>query len=216
LTIAGSVLASGTPLQTYPDVNSWLAAVTALGDATFEGQAPVNGSTSYNNSAGYTEAGVKFVGYSGGYDLMIVNPGSVNWWYNFGSGASLSTVGSTLYPVSIVATLPANMTAVALNVMVAGNAGLPVVVTASDGSSATIPTTAGQASFFGAIYATPITSLTVASNGTPPSGTYVLLDNFRYGTADSDGLPGNAPEIATMLLIGTGLLAMAAFRKRMI
>ncbi len=215
MTIAGMGVASGTPLLTYPDVNSWLAAVTALGDATFE-SGDTGPGTIVNYNVPYVEAGVSFADPTG---MFIVNPGTKYTWFNFGTGNSLSADASSgVSPVAITATLPANITAVALNVMVGGNGGLPVVLTFSDGSQVTVPTTSGQASFFGATFASPISSVIIGSSGTPPGSTYYLLDNFQIGTANvaqQGPPPGDTPEIATLLLIGGGLLAMASFRKRL-
>ncbi len=220
MTIAGMGVARGTPLLTYPDVTSWLGAVTVLGDATFETGNTSPGTIKNYNTGPYSEADAAGVSFTGSNWLFVVNPSASQTWYHFGSGNSLSANGSDgLVPVSITATLPANVTAVALNMMVTGNAGLPVVLTFSDGTQVTVPTSSGQASFYGATFASPITWVAEASSGTPPVGTYVMMDNFSYGTANQtqqDPPPDDTPELATLLLIGTGLVAMASFRKRMI
>src|SRR5579871_6862511 len=168
MTIAGMGVARGTPLLTYPDVNSWLAAVTAVGDATFESGDTIPGTVHNYNS--YIEAGITFTNPDTATNgLFVVNPSASQTWYKFGSGNSLSTNSSSgAAPVSITAALPGNVTAVALNVMVAGNTGLPVIIAFSDGSQVTVPTVGGQASFFAATFASPITWVAEESSGTPP------------------------------------------------
>jgi hypothetical protein len=63
--------------------------------------------------------------------------------------------------------------------------------------------------FFGATSDTPFNMIDVTLAGAP-GGAYELLDNFRFGTTQVDP----TPEAATFLLIGSGLVGMMAFRKR--
>jgi hypothetical protein len=69
-----------------------------------------------------------------------------------------------------------------------------------------------QRAFFGFTSDTPITQLIL---GLPSSASGVdpLIDNFSYGTATS--APSQTPEACTLLLIGSGLVGMRFFRRRL-
>ena len=209
--LASQAARATTLLQGYTDLASWEAAVAEIGVDTFNGIAASGGHTTYNTATGYnTDAlGIDFVGaFGAGYSLQIVDALYNSPYYNFGSGASLGsgTVSTSLQPYITVA-LPGNVTAIALNVMTYGSA-YPVTLTASDGTTFQVATASGQQSFHGFTFSAPVSTLTISIPGAP-NFTSVLLDNFRIGTADVA-----APEPATMLLIGLGLVFMAFLRKR--
>jgi hypothetical protein len=73
----------------------------------------------------------------------------------------------------------------------------------------TVPTSSSQPpTFFGITSDTAFTSVNLA---VPAGTTYAIFDNFQWGTADV-GNP--VPEAGTFLLIGTGLMGFAVFRRK--
>jgi len=208
--LASQAARATTLLQTYNDLTSWEAAVALLGIDTFEGKVPSGGNSgsTYGNSAGYLDAeGVDFTGIWGAsYTLQIIDAlAAPQPYYNFGSGASLSSGSSTSAAApSIVAALPAGITAFSLDVMTFGNI-VPVTITASDGTVDTVSTTLRTQSFVGFTFSDPVSWVSVSIPGAP-NYTSVLLDNFAIGTAC---VSDPVPEPATFLLIGMGLVMIA-------
>lgn len=212
--LASQAARATTLLQGYTVLANWQAAVVQIGEDTFEGIASSGSNKLYNTPAGYTDAvGIDFVGAFGSSDyLQIVDSLFNSPYYNFGSGASLgSGTSSTSIQPYITATLPANVTAISLDVMTYGN-NVPVTLTATDASgveaTVTVNTASRQQTFYGFTFSEPISTLTISIPGAP-NFTSVLLDNFAIGTADVD-----APEPATLLLLGLGLVFMALLGKR--
>jgi len=208
--LASQTARATTLIQTYNNLTAWQAAVSELGMDTFEGKASSGGNTgtTYSNVAGYLDAeSVNFTGpWGSSYFLEIIDAlSSPQPYYNFGSGASLASGALTSSSApSIVATLPAGITAISLDVMTYGN-NVPVTLTASDGTTDTVSTSARTQTFVGFTFSAPITWLSESIPGAPQFTT-VLLDNFAIGTADV-GDP--VPEPVTMLLVGMGLVMMA-------
>jgi len=212
--LASQAARATTLIQTYNNLTAWQLAVAELGVDTFEGKAPSGGIAAEN--AGYLDAeGVNFQGFWGSSnDLEIIDaayPTTPPGGFNFGTGASLSSWSVLLpsYQPSIKATLPAVVTAIALDVMTAGGSG-PVTLTFSDGTVVPVTTFAGQESFIGFTFNAPIGWLTLSIPGSP-NGTSVLLDNFAIGTADVED---PVPEPVTLLLVGMGLVMMALMGRK--
>ena len=209
--LAAQTAQATTLLQGFSDLPSWLAAVTASADDTFDS---LTAGSTYSTSSGYTDAyGIEFIGTfdSAGYSLEVVGP-SLNQAYNFGSGNSLYS-GMSLSNRSpiLMVNLPANVTAIGLDVMTTGNV-YPVTITVGDAvtqASVTVSTAQGQQTFYGFTFSAPVTWLKASIPGAP-SYTNVLLDNFQIGAVDLV----STPEPATFLLIGLGLICMACLRKR--
>ena len=75
-------------------------------------------------------------------------------------------------------------------------------------NSSDTPQNLPGSTFFGVRSATAITSLTIQGPGVTELG----LDNFEFGSPQQE--VGETPEVATFLLIGTGLCMMRFLRKR--
>jgi hypothetical protein len=180
---------------------------------------------------------VQFIGVSGaGYELTLINGGLLAA-YNFGSGNVLAGPiypgGSIVQKIKIV--LPAGYTSIGIDL-----AGLldPNVLsmvlgmTLLDAGGNTIAYTSGPGSvttatdrnwtFLGATADTDIRTVEIQITGTRTLNSRFVIDNFRYGVAQSQsggGDPppsGDVPEVATSLTIGTGLLLLYRTRRRLI
>lgn len=203
---------AGIVIQTYSDVTSWSNAVTVGADATFtDSHAPVGGADPFNSSAGYTEDGINFVGDNGpGYALQVDNPSASQYWLNWGGGELLQAAySSALINPDIRVTLPAGTTAFGMNLMTTGYEGETFKITLSDGESFTAPTFTNQVpAFFGLTASAPITYIDFTLTGAP-AGSSMLMDNFEIGAVSAP-----TPESASLVLIGSGLIALTILKRR--
>jgi len=198
----------------YTTLAGWEAAVAVIGVDTFSVQAGSGNETTYTTAAGYTDPlAIDFVGAfteGGSWYLGIAGALFNSPYYNYTSGTGASMVSgtvSTYLQPEIVVTLPANVTAIGLDVMTYSSV-IPVTLTANDGTTATVATASRPAqTFYGFTFSAPVSTFTISVPGAPNFAA-VMLDNFTIGTAD---VP--APEPATMLLIGLGLVFMACLTK---
>ena len=219
LSLLASILvivpARSTTITTYTDPNAWQAASSVQQTITFEGLAPANGSTTYQGPTGLTTGGVEFIGYtwSGASWIQVIDT-NFSTWYNFGSNDALSQSmdrpnSSSPLPYIQIA-LPSNVTAIGMDLFTVSPNALNYSITIA-GNQYTVPTDPRPTeAFWGVTSDTPIASLNLTLQGTVYNGsTIALLDNFQYGTANLS----QAPEAATFVLIGSGLIGIGALRK---
>ncbi|HTS50969.1 MAG TPA: hypothetical protein VMH05_23645 [Bryobacteraceae bacterium] len=216
LTVTLSVVpARSTTITTYTNPTAWQAASNVQQSITFEGLAPADSSTTYQGPTGLTTGGVEFIGYaSSGASWIQVIDTNFSTWYNFGSNDALlqdmdrPNAGSPLPYIQIV--LPANVTSFAMDLFSVSPNALNYSITVA-GNQYTVPTDARPTqAFWGVTSDTPVSSLTLSLQGTAYNGsTSALLDNFQFGTSDLS----QAPEAATFVLIGSGLIAIAGLKK---
>ena len=221
------------------DYSAWVSATQSGFNVIDLSSVTVNapGYMLLNTSAGLTINSVQFVGVSGsGYELTLIN-GGILAAYNFGSG---NVLAGPIYPggsitQKIVITLPAGYTSIGLDLaglldpsvlsMVLGitlkDAGGNTI--AYDSGPSTVTTsTSRQLTFLGATAGTDIRTVEIFVSGTRTVDSRFVLDNFRYGVAQSQsggGDPppnGEVPEIATNLMIGAGLLFLYRTRRHCI
>jgi hypothetical protein len=213
------VPAQATTITTYSTLASWTAATSAgYQTATFTGLTPAGTATNYYSATGVTSDGVEFIGYNsyGSSDIQVVDS-SASPYYNDGTGdaliesASPASNGAALPYISIV--LPANITALGLDLWTASSAGMSFSITVG-GNQYTVPTLAGNTEvFWGITSSTAISSLKLTiPASTPSSGTDALVDNFSFGASDLAA----APEAGTYLLIGSGLIGFVMLRRRLV
>jgi hypothetical protein len=198
-------------IEEYSSLSLWQAAVSETGVDTFDSN-PWVVSTFYNS--GETDPlGIGFLGGftpSGSY-LEDVGP-SISHWFDFGSVDSLASgFSSSVSQPYIQATLPAAVTAVALDVMTYGNPD-SVTLTFSDNTTQTVSTASLQQTFVGFTFTLPVSWVKVSIPNSP-TGTAVLIDNFAIGAVQG-GDDMDTPEPATFLLIGLGLVFLACLKKR--
>ena len=216
LSLAGFVLpARSATITTYTDPNAWQTASNTEQTITFEGLAPTDNSTTYSGSTGLTTGGVEFIGYtySGSSWIQVLDTNS-SIWYNFGTNDALlqdmdrPDSSSPLPYIHIV--LPANVTAIGMDLFTVSPSALSYTVTVA-GTQYTVPTDARPTeAFWGITSDTPIATVDLTLQGTVYNGsTVALLDNFQYGTADLS----QAPEAATFVLIGSGLIGISLLKK---
>jgi len=207
--------ARSTTITTYTDPNAWQAASNLQQTVTFEGLAPTDGSTTYQGATGVTAGGAEFIGYtSSGASWIQVIDTNFSQWYNFGSNDALAqsmdrpNSSSPVPYIQIV--LPANVTSIGMDLFTVSPNSLNYSITVG-GNQYTVPTDPRPTeAFWGITSDTPISSVTLTVQGSVYNGsTTALLDNFQFGTAEMS----QAPEGATFVLIGSGLIAIAGLKK---
>jgi hypothetical protein len=187
-------------ITTYSSSASWLAATTGDQEDSLSGLAPAESYTMY--AGGFSQDSVQYIGLSGSIFVADTTSGPFSW-ANFGTGEAGFITGTNI----IAITVPTAVTAFGINLWSSPFGQTYTVSTLSTPS--TVPTSStAPPTFFGVTSDTPFTTVDVqAQAGT----TYAIFDNFQWGTADV-GSP--VPEAGTFLLIGTGLLGIAAFRRK--
>lgn len=188
-----------TTITTYSSSASWLAATTGVQTDDFEGLAPAG---SYTTGA-FSENQVQFIGLSGA-TIGVADTSSGSFSFaNFGTGDAAFVFSTSTAQI----TVPTPVTAFGINLFTSPNAQNYTVTTLS--TPFTVPTfTQPTVAFFGVTSDTPFTTIDLQ---VPSGGTYSFFDNFQWGTAEV-GSP--VPEAGTFLLIGTGLMGFAVFRRR--
>jgi hypothetical protein len=203
-------------IATYTDPVAWQAASSVEQTITFEGLAPTDGVTTYQGATGVTTGGVEFIGYtSAGTSWIQVIDTNFSSWYNFGSNDALAqnmdrpNSSSPLPTIQIV--LPANVTAFGMDLFTVSPNALSFAITVA-GTQYIVPTDAQPTeAFWGVTSNTAIASISLTLQGTVYNGsTTALVDNFSYGAADLS----QAPEAATFVLIGSGLIGIAVLKRR--
>lgn len=189
-------------LVTYNDKATFLGAITATTLVDFE-SAPIG---SDYGAAGLTFNGVNFLGdNSGGNFYLEVTNGQAP--FNFSSGQNLKlpyyNVGSRLI------TTFASSTAIGFDLMTVNPGGGSLVVTlpaSLGGGSYTIAMGAAPShKYFGITSDVAFTTLAIAIASPGPTSPFPLIDNLQLGTATVAAAPADTPEVATFVLIGSGL-----------
>jgi hypothetical protein len=211
LLISGCVSASAS-VSVFTTRGSWISATTGVNNIDFEGLAAAGNVVQYNGIGGnqdtLTIGSVSFQGFdhastTTSLDLEVNN--SVPSW---GTGAVLQGPGHFDSNSRIAATVGTGVFAIGSDVY--NNAGgtrdtgTVNVVLSSGPTVYTVNTVAGLA-FIGFVSDAPISSITFFPQG-PDNA---VIDNFSTG-----GQVNPAPEAATMLLCGTGILLMVWLFRR--
>ena len=219
LGVLSAVPASGAAIQ-YTDITSWNNATSGVVAVPFTGIAPAGGIVNYNTSTGLVINGVQFLGYltPASFQLSVVDSQYVAPYWNFGSPNVQSPVydraQSATYLPFIRVVLPAGTTAFSTTLGTVSPNALAYSVQLSDGTTFIVPTANRPTpSFIGvnsssAISYADFTVLGTTYNG----GTYGLLQSFKVGTS-VDPPPADTPEVATMIMIGVGLLFLRSDKK---
>ena len=227
---ATSILSAGlasAATVTYTDSAAWSAAATGNTTIDFTGLAPSGSFKDYGTSTGLTASGVNFLGYMSAtsYQLSVMDSMFAQPYYNFGGGATLRGPGSDFQTGSftpyIHVVLPGNVTSIAANLASISPNGLTYSIKLSDGE--TFSSTTGSrpnATFFGLTTDAPISYVDFAlSNASAGNGSFGLIKTFQFATAGTTSgtnpvAPTDTPEACTMILIGTGLVAFRAMKKK--
>ncbi|MGD1096283.1 MAG: hypothetical protein ABSB35_30360 [Bryobacteraceae bacterium] len=162
-------------------------------------------------SAGFNSDQTNYIDPVSGTDFLDYgsNGSTIDGFTNFtGTGPLQTFVGGDVIEV----TLPANVYAFETNIQVASAGGVCI-----ETSSAYTHSCSGDNVFLssntdaepvGVVSTVPITTMWFAA----PSGSKLQLDNFEIGEPMSD--PADTPEVATMIMIGTGLISLGVMRRR--
>ncbi len=197
LVLAGAPVC-GTVI-TYSDRSTW---ETALGGGAFDLITFDSLLGDYSNSTGLAVDGINILGLQSNgtsYDLIVGNLCPTYCWNSdpvayqqFGRG-------------TLVITVPTSVRGVGMNLMtIAGGYTLTVDVSAGGGYEYYVTTlTPPNMAFFGIRADSAITSIQV----TAPAGARLTVDNI-----ESAG-PSQTAEVATLLLIGGGLITLRLLRR---
>jgi hypothetical protein len=200
--------ASATVINTYTSLAAW-SAVTAMGFTTIPFSSASYGSSLSLLGATFTTDGIQAL-------QVLDTTGNAFWGY--GTGFAINVVAPSNAVPTIHVTLTTPVTSFGLNLTTVGPYNDPLTVTAN-GVSYSIPSfspTGGGFAFFGATFDAPITSFDI----TGTTNAYLFADNISFGTSTDPGSgggtdPSPTPEVATLLMIGTGLISMRMMNKRM-
>jgi len=207
LTLLTTLLLAALPapaaLTVYSDYASWAAAAgTPVSAITFQNATP-----GFYGS-GYTEGGVFFQGLSAGtYNNYLT---ANNFGYCapttclVGPATEAGALGAT--DGYLRSTLPAPVTAVAMDIGAYHSAGDIPVFRFSNGDSYTGPNLAPFLTFYGFISSTPFTYVDFHISEGTSGGDFATMDTF-YATS-------SVPEPATWGLTGAALLAVGYLRRR--
>jgi len=205
---------------TFNSQSAWQTATT--GDSTpigFENLALTPGSQQdYSTTTGLVISGVEFIGWASSTtaQLHVINPTANQQYYDYGTGSILYWAADNgvtgAYPYLEVI-LPQAVNAVGMNIMAGAGgvfqAGLNnAVFTYTSGATTGWPTP----NFFGLTSDTAFTTFYLQL----PGGNTPFIDNFSYGSEQTQGGGGDppaTPEVATFLMIATGLIALGKGRR---
>ncbi len=201
---------------TFNSQTAWQSATTGDTTVNFNGITAVGTQAEFDNSdasMGLVIGGVDFEAMTSAttYDEHVLNPTPGQQYYDYGVGSDLywNAYTSGTYPYLAI-TLPQAVTAVGLDVMTGGPGNIFYVglnnLTFAYSSAAT--TGWPNVTFFGLTSDTPFTTLYIQM----PGGNTPFIGPVSYGTEGS-GDPAATPEVATFLMIATGLIALGKGRK---
>jgi hypothetical protein len=215
LLILAALPASAGILETYNSESTFHSALATLTETSFAGVA-----TGSYGCGGVTVGGIKFYGQDFGpgscwAQIADVTPGEgANWGFRFLRGSN-----SSEFSYLEILNLPAGTNAVGFNVMtfykgnnvkIILNGGLDEVILSTSSNTAV-------ATFWGVKTSYNITSVRVATIG---GFGQPLIGNFDYGTAQAgsgspgESEPGEVPELMSLMMMGTGLLALGVRRRQ--
>ncbi|MBI1786536.1 MAG: hypothetical protein HYR60_03155 [Acidobacteria bacterium] len=202
-----AVMPAGAAVLQYNDRTTWINASSGLTLIDFN-----SSSGGYSNGSGLTIGAVNFVGIGGqfsNFDLVVTN-GEPFVGNPYLQGPFRSTSFSR-----IEINLPANVTSAGVDIAYQ-NLGVDTfqVVLSTGDTLTTVPTlnSYSQMAFFGVTSDTAFNQMIfyVQNNA---GFNKIILDNFAYG--DKTQQAAQAPEVASLILAGAGLLLFIAGRRRL-
>jgi len=213
--------AYGTVLGTYNDRTTWEGLTTSRVDIDFEslGIAP-GGFQSHNTVAGLTHGGVDFIGYQNGSPTLYAKNPPTGDTDDFLSNTLLRGpefwVGGCCPDGSyLIAVVPSGVTSFGLDLMSAYPAGASfrIELDSIDVGVIVVTQSRPNRTFFGVRTDAPFAQVKVIMTSGTVFTTYGLFDNVAYGSSGGGGDPGQTPEVATLLIVASGLLLFRFARR---
>ena len=194
-------------ISTYTDRTTWQGNSSGVQTITFENFTPTTGlsAVAWDN--------VTFTGTrnSNPASLQIFDTSSLSF-YDFGTHYALAMQVFSGQTFTYHVALPSAVTSFGVDLF-SGSPSSATYSVSVAGNSYTVPTFAPKTvGFFGATFDAPVTNVDITAPGAP-DGSLLFLDNFAFGTAAAGG--DQAPEASTLLMIGSGLVALARLRRRL-
>lgn len=214
LVLTGSLNAT---LMQYSDRATWEATTPGATNIDFDVTSTF---ASYSNATGLNLGGVQFLGLATppSYQLFVVDPAFAPD-HDHGSGDVLKgpEYEIAVPTKSIVANLPGGITSFGVDLMTYDAVGGPappqtfnILLSTLDPVTPVMTLTQPGRAFLGIVSSDPISQVEFVLATGINAQTFPLIDNFSFGTAS----PAATPEPSTYLLVGGGLLMVAAVRRR--
>lgn len=200
-TVLGFASIAGATSITYSDRSAWDAALSASPNiVTFEGRGPSGSPASYTNvtidGVGFAAPQIYIIDPSWPTDAPYHTSDYLEWQQGLAVGGTLTI------------TLPTLVNSFGVDFGTFGTAQGALTMQFGDGSdSYTLNGNQYAYTFFGIVSDTAFNTVTLSS----PS-TYPTIDNVSYGSGPAS--PAPVPEPASLVLLGSGLVAAVARRRR--
>jgi hypothetical protein len=200
---AAFVASAGATEVQSTSYSAWLATVSG---APAEWNFVIPNGTVFNSAAGYNMT----VGSFG--PINVTGPDGSGYVLSDSTSGGVALIGANDGVGTMAfATPSAGLTAFGLGVGLLGESAT-VTLTLSDGESFALDPAVNSSVFFGLSSATPITSFVLSTT----AGSQVELTDF-FGAASNESSGGSTPaptfEVATAIMVATGLLFFGARRK---
>jgi hypothetical protein len=215
ISLLALAMVSSATVVTYTSRATWEAASSGITNVDLESLGlATNGYADYGTASGLTTGGLSFVG--------VLDPSTYYLWaYHPPTGNDQDYESQTIlrgpeYRTTsyLRITLPTATTAFGLELMTVfpGAQNFRILLDGTDIGFAVTTASRPTRTFFGFTSTTAVSELRIALDSGTVNTTQGIFDNFAYGAGEPP--PGETPEVATLLGVGSGLVMMRWIRRR--